>query len=284
MAKYSDFKGTEEPERHEDDLPTIEYVEALPLPEGHPAEADAFVRQSAVPGHEDDQEVLGRINVVSIGAGGLGSFIAQGLVRSGIRSLIVVDPDLVDRTNLPRQLYFAGDLGQPKAVRLVRNIAGDAIAGARLIGMAMRYEEASEHYALPADLMMVNVDNNACRALAAREARTRRIPAIFTMLSGDGMRCQCFLQGPDPEDACLWCALPNLDPRRSAPCAAAVISSCFLAGALALFFAHRAVLGWPRGVERFNFREADLTGMAPEQKGFVTRRHDCPLCSEFARR
>jgi hypothetical protein len=103
------------------------------------------------------------------------------------------------------------------------------------------------------------------------------------MLSRDGMRCHCFLQGPDPEDACLWCALPNLDPENRAPCAAAIISSCFLAAAYTTFFVHRALMGWSAQMERFNWREGDLTAAVPERTGNVRRRADCPVCGEYAR-
>jgi len=257
----------------------IESLDALSLPPPHPAEPDTFARHEGIPGH--DQEALASARIVLVGAGGLNSWTALGLVRSGARSIAIVDHDLVDRTNTPRQLYFADDLGQPKAICLARNLIGHAVAGAQLTGVALRFEQAAEEFALPADLLVVGVDNNACRLYCVREARTRRIPAIFTMLSRDGMRCQSFLQGPNPGDPCLWCALPNLDPESAAPCAAAVISSCFLAAAFAVFFAHRALMGWPKGVEPFNWREADLLGAAPNRVGMVARRPDCTVCGQL---
>jgi len=257
----------------------IETFDALPLPPPHPAEPDTFARHEGIPGH--DQAALASARIVLVGAGGLNSWTALGLVRSGARSITIVDHDLADRTNTPRQLYFGDDLGKPKAIRLVHNLAGHAVAGARLTGIALRFEQAVEEFALPADLFVAGVDNNACRLHCAREARARRIPAVFTMLSRDGMRCQSFLQGPSLEDACLWCALPNLDPESAAPCAAAIISSCFLASAFAVFFAHRALMGWPAGVEPLNWREADLLGAAPDRMGMIARRVDCSVCGQL---
>ena len=260
----------------------IERLDTPALPPPHPAEPDTFARHEGSPGH--DQEALASARIVLVGAGGLNSWTALGLVRSGVRSITIVDHDLADRTNMPRQLYFADDLGQPKAIRLARNLVGHAMAGAQLTGIAMRFERAAEEFALPADLLVVGVDNNACRLYCAREARVRRIPAVFTMLSRDGMRCQSFLQGPNLEDACLWCALPNLDPDSAAPCAAAIISSCFLAAAFAIFFAHRALMGRPAGIEPFNWREADLLDIAPHRVGMVSRRQDCAVCGRFGER
>lgn len=257
-------------------LGAVESRQAPPVPPPHPAEPDTFARHAGVPGH--DQRALSGARVLLVGAGGLNSWTALGLLRSGVGAVTFVDPDIVERTNLPRQCYYPQDLGKPKALRLVHNLLGHSTAGARLTGIAAPFEEAIARYALPADLLVVGVDNNRCRLACVREARRRRIPAVFTMLSGDGMRVQSFLQGPDPEDACLWCALPNLDPEHAMPCASAVISGCFLAAALAVFFAHRALMGWPENSGRFNFREADLLGAVPERVGWVSRRHDCPVC------
>lgn len=255
----------------------VETYEVSPIPARHEAEADMFARQVQVPGNH--QSAFGHARIALIGAGGLNGLTGLGLVRSGCRLLTIIDHDLVERTNLPRQLYFAEDLAAPKAVRLARNLVPHAVAGATLTGVALRWEEALDQLALPFDLLIVGVDNNACRESAAREARIRRIPAVFTMLSRDSMRCQAFLQGPDSTDPCLWCALPNLDPEKAAPCAAAVISSCYLASAFAVFFAHRALMGWPETVEPFNWREADLLGSVPDRASRIQPRPTCQVCA-----
>jgi len=164
---------------------------------------------------------------------------------------------------------------------LIDNLQDDAIAGGVLTAIPMRFEDAVAKYVLPADLLVVGVDRNDCRRAAVQLARRCRIPAIFTMLSGDGLRCQSFLQGPDPGDACLWCALPNLNPDHQLPCAAVVIASCLLASAFTLFFGYRALMGWPQGVSRFNFREANLMAATPDRIGFVAQRTGCNVCGRL---
>ena len=81
-----------------------------------------------------------------------------------------MDPDLVERSNMPRQLFFGKDLGKPKALCLIENLQTDAIAGAILTGMAMTFEDAVENFAVPADLLVVGVDRNDCRLHAVRYA------------------------------------------------------------------------------------------------------------------
>ena len=57
---------------------------------------------------------LGLASVAVIGCGGLGSNIAAMLVRSGVRQLTLIDFDVVEESNLNRQMYFRDQLGQPK--------------------------------------------------------------------------------------------------------------------------------------------------------------------------
>jgi len=56
------------------------------------------------------------------GLGGIGSQVAQILVRSYIRSLFLVDFDRVEQTNLDRQFYFNDQVGEYKADMLAINL------------------------------------------------------------------------------------------------------------------------------------------------------------------
>lgn len=68
------------------------------------------------PGRE--LELQGRLHeaiVVILGVGGLGSWTAAALACAGIGSLLLVDDDTVELSNLNRQLLFArSDVGRPK--------------------------------------------------------------------------------------------------------------------------------------------------------------------------
>src|SRR5580765_1825412 len=98
----------------------IESVTAPPLPQRHEAEADTFARHQGIPGH--DQEALANARIVLVGGGGLNSWTAVALARSGARSLTILDHDIAERSNASRQLYFADDLGHHKPLRLIRNL------------------------------------------------------------------------------------------------------------------------------------------------------------------
>lgn len=239
-------------------------------------EPDQYARHEDIPAH--NQTLLEQARIVLVGGGGLNSWAGVGLARSGARSITVIDHDRVDRTNLSRQFFGPEDIGQLKGIVLAKNLAAQAAGGSSITGIGLSFEDALEKYPLPADIFVAGVDNNECRLQVVREARRRAVPGVFTMLSRDGMRCQAFLQNASPLEPCLWCALPNLNPKNIMWCASAIISACFMASAYTVFFAHRALMGWGN-LPPFNWREADLTSTTPERTGVIKRRADCPVCS-----
>ena len=56
------------------------------------------------------------------GIGGLGSNAAVSLARAGIGRLVLVDFDIVERSNLGRQYYFLDDIGKSKVDSLTKII------------------------------------------------------------------------------------------------------------------------------------------------------------------
>lgn len=63
------------------------------------------------------QQKLKAAKVLMVGAGGLGCPVLQYLVAAGVGEVGIVDDDLVDNSNLHRQiLYSPADIGRPKAV------------------------------------------------------------------------------------------------------------------------------------------------------------------------
>ena len=53
---------------------------------------------------EESIEKLNKAKVAVFGIGGVGSYVVEGLVRAGIGNFILVDKDIVDVTNLNRQI------------------------------------------------------------------------------------------------------------------------------------------------------------------------------------
>ncbi|MCF7792209.1 MAG: sulfur carrier protein ThiS adenylyltransferase ThiF [Victivallales bacterium] len=78
---------------------------------------------------------LHKFKIAIAGCGGLGSNIAQMLVRAGMKELTVIDFDKVCESNLNRQFYFIKDIGLYKVDALENNL--------RMINPAVEIEK---HY------------------------------------------------------------------------------------------------------------------------------------------
>ncbi len=63
-------------------------------------------------------DYFGKVRVGIIGCGGLGSNCAFMLARSGFRNFDLIDGDIVEPSNLNRQMYFPRHVGRPKAEAL----------------------------------------------------------------------------------------------------------------------------------------------------------------------
>lgn len=64
---------------------------------------------------EDSFENISSKTVLVIGIGGVGGYVVEALVRSGIGKIIIVDGDVVDETNINRQIIaLSSTVGQSK--------------------------------------------------------------------------------------------------------------------------------------------------------------------------
>lgn len=64
---------------------------------------------------EDSFESISSKTVLVIGVGGVGGYVVEALVRSGIGKIIIVDGDMVDETNINRQIIaLSSTVGQSK--------------------------------------------------------------------------------------------------------------------------------------------------------------------------
>jgi len=237
----------------------------------HPSEADLFCRQAAMPRHR--QDLLDTAHVVVVGCGGLGSWIALALARMGVRALTLIDPDRFDRTNAPRQIVLPADLGAFKAHAVAANIEPHMTNRGAIRSIAQPFAEGLGLLDGSVQGVVVSVDNNATRLEASGWARIHGIAAVFVMLSRDGLRAQSFRQ--DIDGPCLSCVLPDLDPQVAAPCAAAAITSCYLAASHGVQMLADAIMG---GSLTPSWRETSLDG-STERIARPTRRADCDACA-----
>lgn len=87
-----------------------------------PCSREEFMAALAARHGAANQEKLARARVGIAGLGGLGSTVAFHLARLGVGTLVLVDFDEVDLTNIHRQQYALAHLGMPKTEALAAQL------------------------------------------------------------------------------------------------------------------------------------------------------------------
>ena len=106
-----------------------------------PASKDIFNRAELLLG-ADVMERLASARVILFGVGGVGSWCAEGLVRSGIRNLTIVDADDVVPSNINRRMATVSTVGRSK-VEALKEILLDINPEASVETIHARFTEAS---------------------------------------------------------------------------------------------------------------------------------------------
>ncbi|HOX21926.1 MAG TPA: sulfur carrier protein ThiS adenylyltransferase ThiF [Elusimicrobiales bacterium] len=109
-----------------------------------------------------------RKTVIGIaGAGGLGSNAAMALARSGVGRLIVADFDVVEPSNLNRQVYSVSQIGMRKVLALKENIrAANPYVRVDAVKIRLNKENAARVFA-KADILLEAFDDRDAKAMLA---------------------------------------------------------------------------------------------------------------------
>jgi adenylyltransferase/sulfurtransferase len=163
-------------------------------------------------------------SVLLIGAGGLGCGAALALAAGGARQLVVVDDDLVEESNLHRQVLHAESaIGQPKAHSLAQALES-RFPGVTVSPIVGRFDAGSAEKLLAGCAAVVDgSDNLATKFLANDAAVLAATPLVHgAAVEGWGQ----LLTVPSGGRPCYRCLFEELPP----PNAAA--PSCAEAGVL----------------------------------------------------
>ena len=147
---------------------------------------ERFLRTEMLLGPEA-MERLAAAHVAVFGLGGVGSWCAEALARSGVGALTLVDHDDVGLTNLNRQAEaLESTLGQPKAAAMAERIS-QINPACRLTVLAEKYEAASREkfFAVPYDYIVDCIDLVSCKLDLAETALKLGIPLIAALGTGN---------------------------------------------------------------------------------------------------
>jgi molybdopterin/thiamine biosynthesis adenylyltransferase/rhodanese-related sulfurtransferase len=161
------------------------------------------------------QEKLRAARVLVIGAGGLGSPLALYLAAAGVGRLTVVDFDVVDVSNLQRQvLYSTEQVGTPKADAAAERLRAlnpaievvpvrEKLTAANALGLFGAH-----------DVIADGADNFATRYLSNDAAVLARRPLVSASILGFEGQLSVFAHSGGP---CFRCLYPEPPPAGAVP-------------------------------------------------------------------
>ncbi|MBA4423398.1 MAG: adenylyltransferase [Syntrophus sp. (in: bacteria)] len=226
---------------------------------------------------EAGQERLKAARVLIAGAGGLGTVISIYLAAAGVGTLRIADCDVVEASNLNRQiLHWGGDIGRPKTASASEKLAA--------LNSLIRVEEVTgriEETRIDAimgdcDLIVDAMDNFPTRYLLNRMALKKGIPFIHGAVRGLYGQATTVLPGKTP---CLRCIFPGSPPPEIFPIIGA---TCGVIGSIEATEAIKLLTG--QG-EPLAGRLFIWDGMAANADSLVVERNPaCPDCGHAERR
>ena len=259
---------------------------------------DRYHRQTLLPQiGRAGQERLARARVLLIGCGALGTVIAEQMARAGVGFLRICDRDLVETTNLQRQVLFDeadAAAGRPKAVAAAERL-GKINSTITVEPHVVDVHSGNiESLMDGVDLVMDGTDNVETRYLVNDAAVKRGVPWVYGACVGTGGRAMGVVPAPVESQeapraagagaagACLRCVFPE-------PPGPGELATCDTSGVLA---AAAGVVASLQVVEAMKI----LLGDAGAARELVTidlwplriktiatadaRRGDCPTCGQ----
>ncbi|GAB6879332.1 molybdopterin-synthase adenylyltransferase MoeB [Halorubrum gandharaense] len=215
-----------------------------------------------------------------LGAGGLGSPVIQYLAAAGVGTIGIVDDDVVERSNLQRQIVHGdADVGEPKvesAERYVENLNPDVDVEAHETRLDVsNARELIGRY----DIVVDCADNFETRYVVNDAARIEATPVVHgAIYKFEGQATTLLPDGP-----CYRCLFPEPPEPGTVPDCAATGVLGVLPGTLGCIQATEAVkllldAGEPLGGRLLFYDAMELSFDTVS----YARKPDCPACGEDA--
>ncbi len=161
-----------------------------------------FSRQEALLGSKK-QKAIFDATIAIIGVGALGSVSSQLLVRSGIGKIILIDRDVVEESNLQRQILFTKkDIGRSKAIASQERLE-EISTYSKIESLPIHLSSKNISTIKNCNLILDCTDNLETRFLLNDFCKKEKIPWIYAAaIKEDGFVMPIF-----PNSSCLRCFL-----------------------------------------------------------------------------
>lgn len=148
---------------------------------------------------EDAQRRLAAAHIAIVGAGGLGSPVVVALASAGVGTLTVIDDDVVELSNLQRQVIHrvedAGSLKVDSAVRVAREVSPHTV----VLPLAERLTSANaERLLTGAHLVIDGSDTFETREAVASACESLGVPLVWGVVQEFHAQVTVFWSAPPP--------------------------------------------------------------------------------------
>lgn len=163
------------------------------------------------------QARLQAARVLVVGAGGLGCAALPYLVAAGLGEVVVCDADVVEASNLPRQvLYGESDLGRPKAVAAAERLAGlNRDCTLKALALSLNAANAAALVGA-ADVVLDATDNFPARYLLHDACHAAGRPLVTGAVHRDEGQLAVLRFDLEPAGPCWRCLWPEPPGARQA--------------------------------------------------------------------
>ncbi len=175
------------------------------------SELTRYNRQLKIPDFgEESQKKLIESHIAIVGIGGLGCASATYLTAAGVGRITIIDFDVVELSNLNRQvLYWEDEIGEKKVFVAQRKLS-KLNPHAEIIAICDKVtEENISEFISGAQIVLDGLDNFSTRLVVNSACVRHRIPFIHGGVSRFRGLVTTILPG---ETACLACLYPEGSP------------------------------------------------------------------------
>ena len=154
------------------------------------------------------QLALRNAKVLIVGVGGLGNPVSLYLAAAGVGSLYLADGDIIELSNLPRQIQFSeADISQNKADTAADKLS-EQFPDCNIEAIdEMLDEELCDYYLPQVDLVLDCSDNIKTRYLINQSCINHKTPLVIGAATGfDGQ--QLLVDPRNAQSACYHCLFP----------------------------------------------------------------------------
>jgi len=188
-----------------------------------------------------DQKSIHKLHdakITIVGLGGIGCPLSQYLVSSGLKHLTLFDGDLVEKTNLGRQiLYNLDDLGEYKSI-CAKNRLLKTNPYCKITAYAENLTETNINVLLDADIIIDTSDDWQLSKLINKFCVKNSLQYIFSSAINNNIQICLFKN--QINHTCLNCVFPNDEDVELARCDTVGISS-ICAGIAGLITAQKTI-------------------------------------------